>query len=428
MLYFGIGFLPVHATQKKKDEQSVQQNLDMACFHNDLSNGPEIRDKRIAWLLSILYDLDCLLHHSYMPKIRTQSISKTFPDGTQALHSVNLEIHDGELLALVGPSGCGKTTLLRIFAGLDTATEGEIFFDESEISKLPPDQRDLGMVFQNYALFPHLTVFKNILLSLEKSNLSKIDKEEQVQKVAHSLGLADLLMRKPSEISGGQRQRVALARLLARNPSIHLLDEPLSNLDANLRLEMRQELAELHQKHQKTTLFVTHDQVEAMTLGQRICLLNQGSVEQMGTPQELYDSPKNLFVAEFFGMPSINLIHGSIESKSNEEQAIFNSRDANLSLPLPPEIQPSTQKVILGIRSESIFLIEHSPKNLFLIHRIEYLGDSQVSYLDADELEITCKQPSFDINPADKVGIKVNWNHVHWFDPANGQRIQLIES
>ena len=363
-----------------------------------------------------------------MPRIRTQSISKTFPDGTQALNSVNLEVHDGELLALVGPSGCGKTTLLRIFAGLDTPTEGEIFFDEREISKLPPDQRDLGMVFQNYALFPHLTVFKNILLGLEKSNLSKFDKEEQVQKVAHSLGLADLLMRKPSEISGGQRQRVALARLLARNPSIHLLDEPLSNLDANLRLQMRQELAELHRKHQKTTLFVTHDQVEAMTLGQRICLLNQGSVEQMGTPQELYDSPKNLFVAGFFGMPSINLIHGNIEVKSNGEQSIFNSKDANLSLPLPSNIQPARQKIILGIRPESFQLVEHSPQNSFVIQRTEYLGDSLVCYLAADELRITCKQHCFEINPANKVGIEVNWNHVHWFDPESGERIQLSES
>mgnify|MGYP001158507238 FL=1 len=363
-----------------------------------------------------------------MPKIRTQSISKIFPDGTQALNSVNLEVHDGELLALVGPSGCGKTTLLRIFAGLDTATEGEIFFDEREISKLPPDQRDLGMVFQNYALFPHLTVFKNILLGLEKSNLSKTHKEEQVQKVAQSLGLADLLMRKPSEISGGQRQRVALARLLARNPSIHLLDEPLSNLDANLRLRMRQELAELHLKHQKTTLFVTHDQAEAMTLGQRICLLNQGSVEQMGTPQELYDSPKNLFVAGFFGMPSINLIHGKIELKSNEKQAVFNAQDPSFSLPLPPNIQPARQKIILGIRPESVQLVEYSPKNSFVIQRTEYLGDSLVCYLAADELGITCKLPSFDINPTDKVGIEVNWNHVHCFDPESEERIQLSES
>jgi ABC-type sugar transport system ATPase subunit len=311
---------------------------------------------------------------------------------------------------------------------LETPSEGKLFFDEQKITQLPPDKRDLGMVFQNYALFPHLTVFKNILLGLEKSNLSKFDKEEQVQKVAHSLGLADLLIRKPSEISGGQRQRVALARLLARNPSIHLLDEPLSNLDANLRLQMRQELAELHRKHQKTTLFVTHDQVEAMTLGQRICLFNQGSVEQMGTPQELYDSPKNLFVAGFFGMPSINLIHGNIDLKSNEEQSIFNSKDANLSLPLPPNIQPAQQKIILGIRPESFQLVEHSPKNSFVTQRTEYLGDSLVCYLTADELGITCKQPSFEINPADKVGIEVNWNHVHWFDPESGERIQLSES
>jgi len=168
--------------------------------------------------------------------------------------------------------------------------------------------------------------------------------------------------------------------------------------------------------------------VEAMTLGQRICLLNQGSVEQMGTPQELYDSPKNLFVAGFFGMPSINLIHGNIEVKSNGEQSIFNSQDANLSLPLPSNIQPARQKIILGIRPESFQLVEHSPQNSFVIQRTEYLGDSLVCYLTADELRITCKQPSFEINPADKVGIEVNWNHVHWFDPESGERIQLSES
>ena len=363
-----------------------------------------------------------------MPRIRTQSISKTFPDGTQALTSVNLEVHDGELLALVGPSGCGKTTLLRIFAGLDTATEGEIFFDEREISKLPPDQRDLGMVFQNYALFPHLTVFKNILLGLEKSNLSKFDKEEQVQKVAHSLGLADLLMRKPSEISGGQRQRVALARLLARNPSIHLLDEPLSNLDANLRLQMRKELADLHQEYQKTTLFVTHDQVEAMTLGQRICLLNKGSIEQIGTPRELYDSPKNLFVAGFFGMPSINLVHGQILTENGSEEANFASTDASLNLSLSTRVQSSGEEIILGIRPENIRLVEHSPENSFLVDRIEYLGDSQLCYLTSDNISLTVKHPSLNGKSGERFGIEIDWAQAHWFDPRSEERIQVRES
>ena len=213
-----------------------------------------------------------------MPSVRTLSISKKFPEGTEALSKVNLQVNDGELMALVGPSGCGKTTLLRIIAGLESASGGELFFGDQKVSHLPPERRDLGMVFQNYALFPHLSVSRNILLGLESSALSKIEKQRTVEDVAESLGILPLLERKPSEISGGQRQRVALARLLAHNPSIHLLDEPLSNLDANLRIQMREELVKLHQKNRKTTLFVTHDQVEAMTLGERICLLNNGKI------------------------------------------------------------------------------------------------------------------------------------------------------
>ena len=363
-----------------------------------------------------------------MPTIRTQAISKTFPDGTVALRTINLEVNDGELMVLVGPSGCGKTTLLRIISGLETPSEGELFFDEQKITQLPPDKRDLGMVFQNYALFPHLTVFKNILLGLETSNLSKKEKQHQVQQLAQNLGLADLLMRKPSEISGGQRQRVALARLLARNPSIHLLDEPLSNLDANLRLQMRKELADLHQEYQKTTLFVTHDQVEAMTLGQRICLLNQGSIEQIGTPRELYDSPRNLFVAGFFGMPSINLVHGRISTENGSEEANFASTDASLNLSLSTRVQSSGEEIILGIRPENIRLVEHSPENSFLVDRIEYLGDSQLCYLTSDNISLAVKHPSLNGKSGDRFGIEVDWAQAHWFDPRSEERIQVRES
>ena len=318
---------------------------------------------------SILYDSDRLLHHKRMPKVRTQSISKTFPDGTKALCGVDLEVNDGELVALVGPSGCGKTTLLRIISGLEKPSTGELFFDEKDVTLLPPDKRDLGMVFQNYALFPHLSIYRNILLGLENSSLSKSEKQSIIYQVSESLGINSLLERKPSEISGGQRQRVALARLLARNPSIHLLDEPLSNLDANLRVQMRKELIELHRKFRKTTLFVTHDQVEAMTLGERICVLNHGSVEQIGTPREIYNTPKNLFVAGFFGIPSINLMPGKIEADFHQQKSYFHCNGSSVKFELPSIIKSDEHELILCIRPEKIQLEKENKGNRFEVLR-----------------------------------------------------------
>ena len=375
-------------------------------------------------LLSILYDSNCLLHHVDMPRIRMQSISKTFADGTQALRSVSLEVKNGELIALVGPSGCGKTTLLRIIAGLETPSSGELLFDEEEVTTLDPDRRDLGMVFQNYALFPHLSVLRNIMLGMENSSLSKTEKIDEVNSVAENLGLSNFLERKPAELSGGQRQRVALARLLVRNPSIHLLDEPLSNLDANLRLKMREELADLHRKHQKTTLFVTHDQVEAMTLGERICLLNEGKIEQIGSPWELYNSPKNLFVAKFFGMPSINLMPGSILQQSDRQESIFVCGNSSLKFHLPFPLETDRKEIILGIRPENIIPQNDSTESTFQIHRKEFLGDSIVSYLSFEDKIIVCKQAEMNLQSGEETGIAIDWSSVHWFNPEDGERIQ----
>ena len=358
-----------------------------------------------------------------MPEIRTQSIKKTFPDGTQALHGIDLQVNDGELMALVGPSGCGKTTLLRIISGLEAPSGGKLFFDEKDVTNLPPNKRDLGMVFQNYALFPHLSIFRNISLSLENSPFSKTEKENIIQKVAESLGIEHLILRKPSEISGGQRQRVALARLLARNPSIHLLDEPLSNLDANLRIQMRKELADLHQEHRRTTLFVTHDQIEAMTLGQRICVLNQGNIEQVGTSREIYDSPENLFVARFFGIPSINLIHGSIKDYSNNNSRHFLCKNSSFRFQLPTFIESKSGDLILGIRPEKIQFTEENIENTFEIIHSEYHGDSQVCTLQSAGIEITCKLPSSKSFHGKKTGITIEWGSAIWFDPQNENRI-----
>jgi len=363
-----------------------------------------------------------------MPKVSTRSISKTFPDGTEALLDIDLEVDDGELVALVGPSGCGKTTLLRIISGLEKPSTGELFFDEEKVTQLPPDKRDLGMVFQNYALFPHLSIYRNILLGLENSSLSKSEKQSLIEQVSESLGINSLLERKPSEISGGQRQRVALARLLARNPSIYLLDEPLSNLDANLRLQMRKELIELHKKYRKTTLFVTHDQVEAMTLGERICVLNHGSVEQIGTPKEIYDTPKNLFVAGFFGIPSINLIPGRIEADSHDQKSYFHCNDSSIKFELPSITKPDEQALILGIRPEKIKLQEEQNGNHFEVLRSEYHGDSQVISLENKGVEITSKQNSSSFLEGKQACITLDWGSALWFDPQSGDRIQLNES
>lgn len=363
-----------------------------------------------------------------MPEIRTESISKTFPDGTQALDSVSLEVKDGELLVLVGPSGCGKTTLLRIISGLESATRGDLFFNDSKVSNLPPNQRDLGMVFQNYALFPHLSILRNILLGLENSSLSKEEKKQSVQQVAQKIGLTGLLDRKPAELSGGQRQRVALARLLVRNPSIHLLDEPLSNLDANLRMKMREEIASLHLEHQKTTIFVTHDQIEAMTLGERICLLNLGKIEQIGTPQELYLNPQNLFVANFFGIPSINLLAGSTHYSKTKNKSIFTLQDSSQELNLPFDVKKNQKDLVLGLRPENIKPDPDSSNQDFKIQRIEYLGDCQIIHLCSREITLTSKQKVCNLKVGQKTGLAVDWETALWFNRQSHTRIQLSDN
>ncbi|MEC8043478.1 MAG: ABC transporter ATP-binding protein [Verrucomicrobiota bacterium] len=359
-----------------------------------------------------------------MTQIRMESISKTFPDGTEALDSVCLEVNDGELMALVGPSGCGKTTLLRILAGLEHPSEGKILFNQEDISSLSPHERDLGLVFQNYALFPHLTVERNIAIGLQKSFLSKSEKKEKIAGVATDLGIYNLLQRKPSELSGGQRQRVALARLLTRNPSIHLLDEPLSNLDANLRGQMREELAKLHREHKKTTILVTHDQVEAMTLGERICVLNKGKIEQVGVPKTLYENPKNLFVACFFGSPPISIFHGSIECCPSSGRHKFIG-SGNLEFELPDRFKESRQNLTLGVRPEHFKLMFDSPKQDFLIQRIEYLGDCQVLHLQFEEHELTAKTNGTTLVSGQNVGFEIDWGKVFWFDATSQSRIQL---
>lgn len=358
-----------------------------------------------------------------MAGICFKNLSKTFPDGTQALRGVDLDVKAGEFIALVGPSGCGKTTLLRILAGLEEASGGSVQIDGKEASALQPKDRDLAMVFQNYALFPHLSVFENLAFGLKARNRSKEEIEQAVRPVAQRLGLSAMLDRKPNELSGGQRQRVALGRLLARNPSIHLLDEPLSNLDANLRASMRNELAQLHKENQRTTLYVTHDQVEAMTLGQRICVMNEGEIIQVGSPTEIYDQPVHQFVAEFFGSPAINLLTGEV-SGSDENGKSFLLDE--LFIAIPSSAQPGHKTVVLGIRPENLMILEETDSGKTWetkIERIEDLGDSRLLHLPLGGQTLIARSESRELKVGMALFVRPDWDRAHWFDPSSGNRL-----
>ena len=244
-----------------------------------------------------------------MGAININNVGKIYPNGTRALEDVNIEINDGEFVVLVGPSGCGKTTLLRMVAGLEDITEGEITIADKVVNEIAPKDRDIAMVFQNYALYPHMSVYDNMAFSLKLRKLPKDEIDQKVKDAAKTLEIDELLDRKPKALSGGQRQRVAMGRAIVRNPQAFLMDEPLSNLDAKLRVQMRAELGQLHSQLETTTLYVTHDQVEAMTMGDRVAVIRKGVLQQIDTPREIYLYPKNIFVAGFIGSPAMNFVY-----------------------------------------------------------------------------------------------------------------------
>ena len=258
-----------------------------------------------------------------MGAIKITSVGKIYPNGTRALGDVNIEINDGEFVVLVGPSGCGKTTLLRMVAGLEDITEGEIFIGEKLVNEVAPKDRDIAMVFQNYALYPHMSVYDNMAFSLKLRKLSKEEIDKKVKDAARTLEISELLERKPKALSGGQRQRVAMGRAIVRNPEAFLMDEPLSNLDAKLRVQMRAELGQLHTQLETTTLYVTHDQVEAMTMGDRVAVIRKGELQQIDTPREIYLYPKNIFVAGFIGSPSMNFVYADVKLSGDIAELSF---------------------------------------------------------------------------------------------------------
>ncbi|MBK8566322.1 MAG: sn-glycerol-3-phosphate ABC transporter ATP-binding protein UgpC [Saprospiraceae bacterium] len=275
-----------------------------------------------------------------MASIRFEQVSKRF-DKVTAVDNVSFEVNEGEFMVLVGPSGCGKSTLLRMIAGLEEISEGKLFIDGKVVNDLPPKDRDIAIVFQNYALYPHMTAYENLAFGLKIRGLSKTEIHEKVMEAARVLEIEPLLERKPKAMSGGQRQRVAIGRAIVRNPKVFLFDEPLSNLDAKLRGQMRLEIARLHKQLKTTVVYVTHDQVEAMTLGDRIAVVNKGKIQQIATPQQLYDQPTNRFVAGFIGSPPMNFIEGKIEQ--SQGGLTFSDPTGQLVVPLPDHSVPSAQ-------------------------------------------------------------------------------------
>ena len=289
-----------------------------------------------------------------MGAIKITSVGKIYPNGTRALEDVNIEINDGEFVVLVGPSGCGKTTLLRMVAGLEDITEGEIFIGDKVVNEVAPKDRDIAMVFQNYALYPHMSVYDNMAFSLKLRKLSKEEIDKKVKEAAKTLEISELLERKPKALSGGQRQRVAMGRAIVRNPEAFLMDEPLSNLDAKLRVQMRAELGQLHTQLETTTLYVTHDQVEAMTMGDRVAVIRKGELQQIDTPREIYLYPRNIFVAGFIGSPSMNFVYADVKISGDKAELSFAGEKIICNDVSAKKLQKMDgEQIVLGIRPEA---------------------------------------------------------------------------
>ena len=386
-----------------------------------------------------------------MSKIVLDSVSKVYPGDVRAVDDVSLTIDSGEFMVLVGPSGCGKSTLLRMIAGLEEVTEGTVVIGERDVTELAPRQRDIAMVFQNYALYPHMSVRKNLAFGLRVRKTPRAEIDRRVEGVAKMLGLEPYLDRRPANLSGGQRQRVAMGRAIVREPAAYLMDEPLSNLDAKLRVGMRAELSRLHERLGTTTVYVTHDQIEAMTLGQRVTVMKDGVIQQVGQPQVLYREPVNLFVAAFIGSPSMNLAEATVAGDTVEF--------AGFRLPLAPERRPARDgAVILGIRPSAfedaaqadpewpridvdVAVLEELGAESHVIFWIEaarveaedlaaVIEDEEGPQLLADDqrsLFTASIDPHTTARPGAKARLAVNPREFHFFDPSTGQSLSARE-
>jgi multiple sugar transport system ATP-binding protein len=354
-----------------------------------------------------------------MAPVALRDIRKSYGH-VEVIHGVNVDITDGEFVILVGPSGCGKSTLLRMIAGLEQISQGDIMIGERVVNNVPPKERDIAMVFQNYALYPHMTVAENMGFSLKLRRTDKTVVKERVDRAAEILGLKQLLDRYPRQLSGGQRQRVAMGRAIVRDPQVFLFDEPLSNLDAKLRVAMRTEIKELHQRLGTTTVYVTHDQIEAMTMADKIVVMHDGVVEQIGAPLELYDKPRNLFVAGFIGSPAMNLLDGKIVSDSG--RLWFETPNGH-RLPVPPDTTAREgQAVVYGMRPEHLSVTDDGTEAEVVV--VEPTGaEVQIfARLDGNQVTAVLRERLL-LKPGEKVKLSPDIAHAHVFDKATGERI-----
>jgi ABC-type sugar transport system ATPase subunit len=361
-----------------------------------------------------------------MADVRLTGVTKRF-GATEVLKGIDLEIADGEFVVFVGPSGCGKSTLLRTIAGLEEADGGEIAIGGRPVNDLSPSDRGIAMVFQSYALYPHMNVYENMAFGLKLAKVDKAEVDRRVRAAAETLNITDYLDRKPKALSGGQRQRVAIGRAIVREPQVFLFDEPLSNLDAALRVRMRYEFASLHERLKTTMVYVTHDQVEAMTLADRIVVLNGGVIEQVGRPMELYERPRNLFVAEFIGSPKMNLLPAEIVTASARGATVRTASGETVKVAVDASRARAGDKVTLGVRPEHLGLSGKDDALTATVTFVETLGHATYAYLAAGETAVTVLMPG-DVRPAagETLKLRMPAAQAHLFDEAGAafERLQ----
>ncbi len=373
-----------------------------------------------------------------MARVVLENVTKIFDGDVIAVSDFGLDVANGEFMVIVGPSGCGKTTTLRMIAGLEKPTSGNIYIAETLVNDVPPKDRNIAMVFQNYALYPHMTVYQNMAFALKMRKFPKLQIRKRVGEAASLLGIDHLLNRKPNALSGGQRQRVALGRAIVRNPKAFLFDEPLSNLDAQLRVSTRAELKALHNKLQATSIYVTHDQAEAMTLGDRICVMRNGMVQQVGAPMKVYEKPVNRFVAGFIGTPPMNFFAGRVEFRNDTACFVFDSPPRRtIKLPQPSKAVLANyrdKKMVLGVRPEHLSLhpfIGHADNIITAtVNAVEHLGTRTDVHLTSETGPgfVTSIDPHLGLNVGDTVKIHIDLQKIHIFDSGEmGKNVTLCE-
>ncbi len=364
-----------------------------------------------------------------MANVSLKNINKIYPNGVQAVFDFNLEIEDKDFIVLVGPSGCGKSTTLRMVAGLEEISSGDLLIDGERVNDVPSKNRSIAMVFQSYALYPHMTVFDNMAFGLKLRKIPKDEIKRRIEEVAETLGLSQYLDRKPKALSGGQRQRVALGRAIVRDAKVFLFDEPLSNLDAKLRVQMRTEIARIHKNIGATSLYVTHDQIEAMTMASKIVVMKDGKIQQIGTPKEIYNSPANVFVGSFIGTPSMNFLNGKIN-----EEGLFVTQGGQYTFVLSKKQQALIQEqglqgkeVILGIRPEDVVLEQGKPKENSVeveVDLCEMLGHEANMYFNLEETPmISILNSRIVVEEKSKVYVTFDIEHSHLFDKETELKI-----